>query len=332
MDLHTYRLKEKLLSIKNTNSKNSVELIKQEQIREIYKKYRDKEINDYEKKVFKGSIIDVENIEIELEFVENDSQEQMFEYYRNIVSSVPQYNIPGRQLKILVKDKISENYLGLLQLTVDLLVNDKKNIFLGVEEKDYGKYKKVIRDCGVNISICVPLQPFGFNYCGGKLLAMLAFSKEVYNYYYSKYNTKIAYIMTTSINGKSVQYSKLKCLKFIGLTAGFGTCHIPEDVINECKEFVIESFPKYKIKKMSKHTILNLVIKTLKLPENILQHNQQRGIYIGLTSSDSCLMIKEKMKKKDWYPDLLQDIGIIFNEWYNKHAKKRNKNLNKDNK
>ncbi len=329
MDLHTYRLKEKLLSIKNTNSKNSVELIKQEQIREIYKKYRDKEINDYEKKVFKGSIIDVENIEIELEFVENDSQEQMFEYYRNIVSSVPQYNIPGRQLKILVKDKISENYLGLLQLTVDLLVNDKKNIFLGVEDKDYGKYKKVIRDCGVNISICVPLQPFGFNYCGGKLLAMLAFSKEVYNYYYLKYKTRIAYIITTSINGKSVQYSKLKCLKFIGLTAGFGTCHIPEDVINECKEFVIESFPKYKIKKMSKHTILNLVIKTLKLPENILQHNQQRGIYIGLTSSDSCMMIKGKMKKNEWYPDLLQDKRIILNEWFNKYAIKRNNNLKK---
>ena len=229
------QLKEKLLSIKNTNSNNSVQRIKQEQIREIYKKYTNEQINDYENKVFNGSIVDVENIEIKLEFVENHYQEQIFEYYRNIVSSVPQYNIPGRQLKILVKDNISNTYLGLLQLTVDLLVNDKKNIFLGVDDKDYGKYKKVIRDCGVNISICVPLQPFGFNFCGGKLLAMLAFSKEVYNYYYSKYNTKIAYIMTTSINGKSVQYSKLKCLKFIGLTAGFGTCHIPEDILMNVK-------------------------------------------------------------------------------------------------
>ena len=323
------KLKEKLLSIKHTNSNNSVQSIKQEQIREIYKKYTNEQINDYEKKVFNGSIDDVKNIEIELEFVENHLQEQIFEYYRNIVSSVPQYNIPGRQLKILVKDNISDTYLGLLQLTVDLLVNDKKNVFLGIEDKDYGKYKKIIRDCGVNISICVPLQPFGFNFCGGKLLAMLAFSKEVYDYYYSKYNTKIAYIMTTSINGKSIQYSKLKCLKFIGLTAGFGTCHIPEHIINECKEFVMEHFPKYKIKKMSKHTILNLVIKTLKLPQDILQHNQQRGIYIGLTGSDSCVMIKEKMKKNEWYPDLLQDKRIILDTWVHKYAINRNKNLKK---
>ena len=326
MDTH---LKKKLLLIKNTNSNSSVLSIKQEQILETYKKYTNEQINDYENKVFNGNVVEVENIEIELEFVENHSQERIFEYYRNIVSSVPQYNIPGRQLKILVKDNISNTYLGLLQLTVDLLVNEKKNIFLGVDDKDYGKYKKIIRDCGVNISICVPLQPFGFNFCGGKLLAMLAFSKEVYNYYYSKYNIKIAYIMTTSINGKSVQYSKLKCLKFIGLTAGFGTCHIPEDIINECKEFVSERFPKYKIKKMSKHTILNLVIKTLKLPQDILQHNQQRGIYIGWTSSDSSKIIKEKMHKNNWYPDLLQDRKIIFNDWFNKYAIKRNNNLKK---
>ena len=113
------QLKEKLLSIKNTNSNNSVQRIKHEQIREIYKKYTNEQINDYENKVFNGSIVDVENIEIKLEFVENHYQEQTFEYYRNIVSSVPQYNIPGRQLKILVKDNISNTYLGLLQLTVD---------------------------------------------------------------------------------------------------------------------------------------------------------------------------------------------------------------------
>ena len=163
------QLKEKLLLIKNTNSNTSVLRIKQEQIWETYKKYTNEQINYYENKVFNGTILDVENLDIELEFVENLSQEQIFEYYKNIVSSVPQYNIPGRQLKILVKDNISDTYLGLLQLTVDLLVNDKKNVFLGIEDKDYGKYKKVIRDCGVNISICVPLQPFGFNFCGGKL-------------------------------------------------------------------------------------------------------------------------------------------------------------------
>ena len=39
----------------------------------------------------------------------------------------------------------------------------------------------------MNICTCVLLQLFVFNFTGGKLLSMLAFSKEVQDYYYNKY-------------------------------------------------------------------------------------------------------------------------------------------------
>jgi len=94
--------------------------------------------------------------------------------------------------------------------------------------------------------------------------------------------SKIAYIMTTSINGKSIQYSKLKCLKYIGLTEGYGTGHILDDIINDCKTFVIQKFPKYNIKKMSKHTILNLVIKTLHLNPLIIYCNMIKNVEFTL--------------------------------------------------
>ena len=45
-------LKQKLLSIKNTDSSDNVQLIKQKQIREIYKKYTKEQISNYEKKIF----------------------------------------------------------------------------------------------------------------------------------------------------------------------------------------------------------------------------------------------------------------------------------------
>ena len=51
---------------------------------------------------------------------------------------------------------------------------------------------------------------------------------------------------------------------------------------------------------MSKHTILNLVIKTLNLDPNILQYNQKHGIYIGLTSQNSCKYIAEKLRTNIW--------------------------------
>lgn len=320
-------LKNQLLSVKIEDTENNIRQIKDQQIQEIYQKFTSDQINEYEQMVFKGVFEDIKLIQLVLEFVENDIQELLFEYYCNVVSSIPQYNVPGRQVKILVKDGITNKYLGLLQLTVDLLVNENKNNFLKIQQNDYGKYKKIIRDCGVNISICVPLQPFGYNFCGGKLLAMIAFSKEIYDYYYNKYHIKIAYIITTSIHGKSIQYSKLKCLKYIGLTEGYGTGHISENIVNDCKLFVEKRFPKYNIKKMSKHTILNLVIKTLQLNPDILQHNQRRGIYIGLTGIRSCEYIKDKLKDEKWKPDLLQPIENIFDEWIEKYCCKRYTNL-----
>ena len=324
-------IKSKLLSIKKEDTIENIQYIKQQQIRELYKHYTNEEIEYYKELEFNGDIEDVKSIQISLEFVENELQEKMFDYYRNVVSSIPHYNIPGRQVKILIKDNNTKKYLGLLQLTIDLLVNANKNKFLQINEKDYGKYKKIIRDCGVNISICVPLQPFGFNYCGGKLLSMLAFSNDIYNYYYKRYNIKIAYIITTSINGKSIQYSRLKCLKYIGLTDGYGTGHIQDDIVNECKKFIIHKYPKYNIKKMSKHTILNLVIKTLNLNHDILNHGQKRGIYIGLTSKNSCKYISEKLKDKSWKPDLLESTQNIYEQWLEKYAIKRYKHLSKTN-
>ena len=96
----------------------------------------------------------------------NPEEKELFQYFRNITSSVPQSNIPGRVIQILVYDDNTTKYIGLIQLSVDLLINKEKSDYFGIDIKDYNKYKKKIRDSGANISICVPLQPFGFNFCG----------------------------------------------------------------------------------------------------------------------------------------------------------------------
>jgi hypothetical protein len=72
----------------------------------------------------------------------------------------------------------------------------------------------------MNLSTCVGLQPFAFNYNGGKLLVKLAFSKEVMDKFYEKYNEQLLGIITTGLYGKSIQYDRLKELKFIGYTSG----------------------------------------------------------------------------------------------------------------
>ena len=56
---------------------------------------------------------------------------------------------------------------------------------------------------GFNI---VPTQPFGFNYLGGKLLALLASSKELKEQFDDKYGIDLKYFETTSLYGLQREY------------------------------------------------------------------------------------------------------------------------------
>ena len=69
--------------------------------------------------------------------------------------------------------------------------------------------------------IIVPTQPFGFNYLGGKLLALLCCSHEAREQLNSKYGSDICLFETTSLYGttkSSSQYDGLKPVSYTHLT------------------------------------------------------------------------------------------------------------------
>ena len=55
--------------------------------------------------------------------------------------------------------------------------------------------------------IIVPTQPFGFNYLGGKLLALLSCSHEARTQLNSKYGSDICLFETTSLYGTCLLYT-----------------------------------------------------------------------------------------------------------------------------
>jgi hypothetical protein len=188
---------------------------------------------------------------------------------------------------------------------------DNKNI------KD--KYLKNI----LNISCCVPLSPFGFNTTGGKLLASLAFSKEIFDYYQNKYNEPLLGIITTSINGKSIQYDRLKCLKMIGYTKGQGSVNIPGLLYKTCKDYNNTWKVIYQIDRVDRLDFLKQLISHLELPRDILFHNHKRGIYFGYIFTT---------KFSDAFNlDELKTVDQIYNEWKNRWCNKRLDNLQKNN-
>lgn len=307
---------------------------KETELKEFLKQFSKEEIENYQNQIFNYNTHDtLDQINVKLEFVKTVEQRRQYDYYRYTISSVPQPKLfPGKILQILVRDEKTQKVLGLIQLSQDSLTNQQKYDYLEgkYKELNVGKFnkqhKRYFRDAGVNISACVPVQPFGYNYCGGKLLAKIAFSREVFDYYYKEFNLKIKYVITTSINGKSVQYNDLKELKYIGLTDGYSTFHISPELLEKMKQYLKIKESKRKINRDSNQTVCNRVIYHLKLDPSVLCHNHKRGIYIGTLTPDSLKWLYRDDVK--WNPEL-KGVDELCKEWKMKYASKRFSSLNR---
>lgn len=263
------------------------------------------------------------NINPVLEFCESPNQLQLYQYYRKKVSSLPLTGVVGRAIRILVKDSNTNQYIGIMCLSSDVYNLGERDMYIkntyniaNLKETDWkNKYLKNI----MNLSCCVPLQPFGFNTTGGKLLASLAFSKEIFDYYFAKYKEPLLAIITTSINGKSIQYDRLECLKMIGYTKGYGSVNIPDELYKICQDYNNTWKVIPKTNRIDRFNFIKNILSHLDLSQHILQHNNKRGIYFGY-------LFTSKLNES-YSLDELKSVNSIYTEWKHKWCDRRIKNL-----
>lgn len=265
-------IKEKILQL------SKVKLLEHEKF------FKNKEF--YENLVFNPKTIDdIKNISIQLEICNNKELKDIWNYYRRTVSSLKKLKnskLIGRQIYILVKDNNTNKYLGIMSLSSSIQSCEDRENYIGWNNNE--KFKKLNNI--MNLSTCVPLQPFGFNCNGGKLLASLAFSKELIVYYKDKYDDDLLAIETTSLYGKSIQYDRLKCLKMIGYTKGNSVKDISTEIVKLCSNYLKTNYGlEYPSKK--KFIIIQNAFDKLEISKDEFLKSNKKGIYFGYTCYDS---------------------------------------------
>ena len=116
--------------------------------------------------------------------------------------------IPGRTHKWIVTETNTKKIVGVVRFGSPTINSKPRN--------DYFKRVVPLKEInphfvmGFNI---VPTQPFGFNYLGGKLLALLASSYELKSQFDHKYGTDLKYFETTSLYGTTKGMSMYDGLK-----------------------------------------------------------------------------------------------------------------------
>ena len=79
-------------------------------------------------------------------------------------------------------------------------------------------------------STIAAVQPFGFNYNGGKLIALLTASAVVQDKWFQKYNESLVGVTTTSLYGGASMYNRLKYWRKCKSTTGKISIEPSEDV------------------------------------------------------------------------------------------------------
>jgi hypothetical protein len=156
------------------------------------------------------------------EFVTNpDPLAHDWEILRLFVSTMPHGGNVGRSLRFLVRDRVTKKYLGVICISSDFFDLAGRDKLIGWSNEIRTK-RGMINHTAIG-SVIVPTQPFGFNYVGGKLLALLCLSKTVADMWEEIYGYRLVGVTTTSLYGETKgksQYDDLKHWKACGFTPG----------------------------------------------------------------------------------------------------------------
>ena len=174
------------------------------------------------KSEFFNEDIHPEEMDFEIKFVGERFQNGLpQEYYVNLLtatsSAVIEKNIPGRELRWIVFEKNTKKIIGFIRFGSPTINSKPRNLWLG-KAPDLSLFN---RHACMGFAI-VPSQPFGYNFLGGKLLALMCvshFARETLNKVFEK---DIGFFETTSLYGSTTsasQYDGLKpFIRYKGLT------------------------------------------------------------------------------------------------------------------
>jgi hypothetical protein len=136
------------------------------------------------------------------------NQELYSEILNMTASNAIEEAIPGRTIKWIVTEDNTNKVIGVVRFGSPTINSKPRNDYFG----EVLPLSKINHEFVMGFNI-VPVQPFGYNYLGGKLLALLASSNELKRQFNAKYGTDLQYFETTSLYGTTKGVSMYDGLK-----------------------------------------------------------------------------------------------------------------------
>ena len=266
---------------------------------------------------------DISNLKPKVILVDTKEQLDDWRYLIGFTSSFKNVSNPGRNMKFLVEDETSGKYLGALTVTSDFGDLGARDKYIGWTRDDRYKNKKLNNvACGQAI---IPIQPFGHNFLGGKLMALMITSDTIRNAWEEKYGDVLVGMTTTSLYGTFSQYNGLSTFKKRGKTTGQMPIKIPRPVVKRWEEYYGEK-SKDRLGGFAK------IYKDCGLKPKDYQHGIQRGIYFCPFYKNTNEFLMGKIEKDSLVlHDKFNNYNKFIMDWWKPKAVNRcNKLVSED--
>jgi hypothetical protein len=253
----------------------------------------------------------------------------------------------GRNLYYTVIDEVTEKFLGVICISSDFLDLTPRDQYIGWP-KDIKTTGNMINHTAIGSTI-VPLQPLGFNYMGGKLLALLCLSDTVQNDWRKQYGDVLVGVTTTSLYGNTKsnglsQYDGLEHWNKMGFSSGSVAFDPNRDILNRIYNWVKENHTKHYFewweakkpnglpyKRDHKNRTLHFAYSKLKIPKELVKCAHQRGIYFSPLYNNTPEFLRKEITEDALVKSFDTSEQALTDIWKTKYAKGRISMLKKKN-
>jgi len=287
------------------------------------------------------TIKEIESLDPYVEIVDDNPKESTkWAQIRRMIHTMDFTANPGRNVKINVKDRVSGKLLGQISLASDVTSMGVRDKFIGWSKDNKFVDGKLNHTTIASTIVCT--QPLGYNFLGGKLVAMMTTVPEVRNHWKTKYGQTLIAVGTTSLYGIHSQYNGIPLFKTLGESAGKISLKPEDKFYDPWHHWLKENRAEWYKQNISderarnganmgyeangpvsgiKQKILGQIFKECGIKTNEYHHGFKRGVYLAMMYENGreflCKQIEEDALVLK--PKFEQGIDYI-NKWWKKHA------------
>jgi len=266
---------------------------------------------------------------------------------RTFTSTMKNNSNIGRNLFYTIEDEVTGKYLGVLCISSDFLDLTPRDNAIGWS-RDVKTSQGMINHTAIGSTI-VPLQPLGYNYMGGKLLALLCLADTVQKDWKERYGDVLVGVTTTSLYGNTKsnglsQYDGLEHWNKMGFSSGsvaFEPSRATKKMIfnwlkeNHTKKYFewweAQNTQGLPLKRDHKNRSLHFAYPKLGIPKELTRTEHQRGIYFSPLYDNTNEYLRKEIGDDKLVKSFDTSLEALTNIWKTKYAKGRISMLKKKN-